>query len=294
MVIPRPSLIPLVLREWCSDAHFPREPEPDIVMDNAAHVDAYAESGRGDGIMAAANLFHSARISQLIPDGARVLDLGCGPGTQLVQIAEFNPKVSFIGVDLADNMLASAKRYSASRQVGNIEWRKADICALDAFGDQSFDGVISTMTLHHLPTLDHLRRTFAEIGRLLRPDGVMYLADFGHLKSLKSILFFAYMHRDSLPHEVCLDYERSLRAAFTLDDYRTIAHANLAFEAEVLGTFLVPLMIIVKRGQERIVSDDLRSRLHALRDLLSPRFRRELDELRLFFAAAGLRKDPFA
>jgi SAM-dependent methyltransferase len=292
MILPRPSLLPTLVRELARRDHVARQPEPDVIMNDPAHVAAYAESGRADGIMAAANLFHSARASLLVQDCNSVLDLGCGPGTQLVQIAELNPGVRFVGVDLADNMLADARRYSAARRVRNVQWQRADICALAQFADGSFDAVISTMTLHHLPSREHLDRCFAEIGRVLRPRGALYLADFGHLKTSRSIRYFAHMHRDSLPREVCEDYERSLQAAFRVEDYRA-ASARLAFPTQVYATFLVPLMIIVETPDRMVLPGTLQTRLRDMRQRLHPRYRRELDELRLFFRLSGLPADAF-
>ena len=86
-----PALIPVFLRELLVERSLPREPEPDLVMDDPDQVAAYAQAGRIDGVMAASYLFHSARISQTISGAKTVLDLGCGPATQLAQIAQLNP-----------------------------------------------------------------------------------------------------------------------------------------------------------------------------------------------------------
>jgi ubiquinone/menaquinone biosynthesis C-methylase UbiE len=246
-----------------------------------------------DGIMAAANLFHSARVSMLIRPGERVLDLGCGPGTQLVQIAELNPAVRFIGVDLSDNMLADARRYSQGRGVANVEWRHGDVCDLAEVTDWSVDAVISTMTLHHLPTEEHLGRCFREIARVLKPDGAVYLADFGRLKRPDSVGFFANMHADTLPREVCVDYENSLKAAFAPEDFKRAA-GFVPAATDVITTFIVPLLMIVKTRGDRTPPPDLRARLREMRARLSPPYRRELDDLRTFFRLSGLRLDPFA
>jgi arsenite methyltransferase len=90
--MPNPALIPTFLRELLVSRSLPREPEPDLVMDDPQQVAAYAEAGRIDGIMASSYLFHSARISQVVQGCKTVLDLGCGPATQLAQVAQFNPK----------------------------------------------------------------------------------------------------------------------------------------------------------------------------------------------------------
>jgi arsenite methyltransferase len=183
--MPRLSLLPVLVREVVGPRSLPREPEPDLVMDDEAQVQAYSEAGRIDGVMAAAYLFHTARVSQVLGDAVEVLDLGCGPATQLAQIAELNPGRHFIGVDLSEEMLASAERYVEERGLSNVTVRRDDITRLETVPDASVDAVISTMALHHLPTTPNLHACFGQIRRVLRPgkpprilgDGVQEIAD---------------------------------------------------------------------------------------------------------------------
>lgn len=291
--MPNPALIPTFLRECLVSRSLPREPEPDLVMDDPDQVAAYVEAGRIDGVMAAAYLFHSARISQVIQGCQTVLDLGCGPATQLAQIAQFNPEIRFTGLDLSSNMLADAKRHVEALGLENVALRQGDITRLDAFDDHSLDAVISTMALHHLPTLEHLDKCFAEVRRVLKPGGALYLTDFGRLKSLYSVIFFAYLNARHQPHLFSLDYERSLRAAFLKEDFVSLAAKYLPFEAQVESTFKVPFLVIVKTA-DRSLPVDLRQRIAALRASLKPRYRRDLNDMRTFFALGGLKNDPFS
>ena len=91
--MPRLSMIPTFAREVFGQRTLPREPEPALVMDDPEEVAAYSEAGRIDGVMAAAYLYHSARISQVIQGCSQVIDLGCGPATQLAQVAQLNPEI---------------------------------------------------------------------------------------------------------------------------------------------------------------------------------------------------------
>lgn len=152
-----------------------------------------------------------------------MLDLGCGPAPQLAQIAQFNHDIRFTGLDLSSNTLADAKRHVEAFGLENVALRQGDITRLDAFDDHSLDGVISTMALHHLPTLEHLDKCFAEVRRVLKPGGALYLTDFGRLKSLHSVIFFTYLNARHQPHLFSLDYERSLRAAFLKEDFVSLA-----------------------------------------------------------------------
>ena len=285
-------MLPTILREVVGKRSLPREPEPDLVMESDDQVAAYAEAGRIDGVMAAAYLFHTAQISARVGGAARVLDLGCGPATQLAQVAQFNPATQFVGVDLSVGMLDSARAHAASQNLRNIGFEQSDITDLSQFKDASFDAVISTMALHHLPTLEHLRRCLREVRRVLNPGGAVYLADFGRLKSLKSVIFFAYMNADRQPHVFSLDYERSLRAAFEFDDIKRVAAEELPADVQVHSTFLSP-MLTVAATAPRGISATLRANFAALRTRLPRRYRSDLDDLRLFFRLGGFSFDPF-
>jgi arsenite methyltransferase len=290
--VARVSLIPTLVRETVGNRTLPREPEPDLVMDGHEQVEAYALAGRIGGIMSAAYLFHSAQISSVIAGYRNVIDLGCGPATQLGQIAQLNPGVQFLGVDLSDTMIESARTYVAELQLSNVALVRDDIARLDSIADNSADAVISTMAFHHLPTISHLEACFTQIRRILRPDGALYLVDFGRLKSLKSVIFFAYMNRNYQPHIFSLDYERSLRAAFLFDELRGVAAGTLPASAGVYATFLVPFLTVIKTPGRPLTAELLRQ-LRSMRRSLPKKYRRDLDELRRFFRLGGLSPDPF-
>src|SRR5690348_10789989 len=198
--MPMLSLIPTLIRETFGSRTLLREPEPDLVMEGPAQVAAYASAGRIDGVMSAGYLFHSAQISTVVARCGTVLDLGCGPATQLGQIAELNPHVHFLGVDLSATMIENARSYIAERCLTNVSFMCDDMTRLASIADTSVDAVISTMALHHLPTATHLEACLNHITRVLRPGGALYITDFGRLKNLKSVLFFAYMNRACQPH----------------------------------------------------------------------------------------------
>lgn len=291
MNLPRLSLLPTFFRELTSSQTLPREPEPDAIMDDADQVAAFSETGRKESTLAASYLFHTARASQAIQGCKRVIDLGCGPATQLIQIAALNPEIEFIGVDMSEEMLRHARAHVAEAGIGNVTFITGDITRLDQFEPHSIDGVISTVSLHHLPARTLLEDCFREIKRVLKPDGALYLADFGRLKSLKSVIFFAYMNRDRDPHQLLLDYERSLRAAFLLSDFERLA-AELPETVEIFSTFKVPLLIALKTPDKELPAAKVQA-LNQMRKALNPRFRHDLDDMRIFFKLGGLKNDPF-
>ena len=291
--MPNPALLATLLRELIVSRTLPREPEPDLVMDEPAQVAAYVEAGRIDGVMAASYLFHAARISQVLPGCQTVLDLCCGPATQLALVAQLNPGIRFTGVDLSGTMLDDARRHTAALGLGNVRFRQGDVTRLDGIADHSVDGVMSTMSLHHMATLAHLDACFAEIKRVLKPGGALYLTDFTRLKSLKSVLFFAYMNARHQPHLFSLDYERSLRAAFLKYDFGQLAERHFAQGVQVYTTFKVPFLVVIK-SPDHPLPVAVRRQLAEQRARLLPRYRRDLNDMRHFFRLGGLRNDPFA
>lgn len=293
MLPPRLDILPALLREVVSSRTLPREPEPDLVMDSQAEVDAYTQAGRIDGIMSASYLFQTARISQTIQGAQRVLDLACGPATQLAQIAGMNPEITFQGIDLSAPMLGRARDHIAVCGLKNVSLDQGDITRLTQVSDQSVDAVISTMALHHLPTYQHLQACFREIARVLKPGGAVYLTDFSRFKSLKTVIFFAYMDRGNAPHLFLLDYERSLRAAFEVGEFGRAVQACLPAGTHLHATFAVPMLMVAKTP-DRVLPEDFRARLRAMRAALPWRYRRDLDSIRVWFALGGLRADPFA
>lgn len=293
MNLPRPALLPTFLRELTGTQTLPREPEPDAIMVDEAQVAAFSETGRNESTLAASYLFHTARACQAIQGCKRVVDLGCGPANQLIQIAELNPEIDFIGIDMSQEMLRHAREHVASAGISNVRFETGDITRLTQFEDRSIDGVMSTVSLHHLPTLGHLERCFREISRVLKPGGAVYLADFGRLKSLKSVIFFAYMNQDRDPHQLLLDYERSLRAAFLLSDFERLVPECLPESVKIYNTFKVPLLILLKTEDKSLPRAKVDA-LNAMRKTLNPRFRHDLDDMRIFFKLGGLKNDIFS
>ena len=113
--------------------------------------------------------------SQIVA-GTRVLDVGCGTGTQAVLTKQAHPDAEVIGLDGDAKALARARQKAARAGVA-IQLDEALATALP-YPDARFDRVISSLVFHHLVDADK-RRALAEIRRVLAPGGFFLLADFG-------------------------------------------------------------------------------------------------------------------
>lgn len=119
--------------------------------------------------------YRAADLARLQP-GEAVLDVGCGTGTlALIAKERVGDTGRVYGIDPGPRQIARA-RSKAARRGANIDLRVGVIEQLP-FPDQSFDVVLSTMMMHHLPD-DLKRRGLAEIARVLKPGGRVIIVDF--------------------------------------------------------------------------------------------------------------------
>jgi 2-polyprenyl-3-methyl-5-hydroxy-6-metoxy-1,4-benzoquinol methylase len=96
--------------------------------------------------------------------GLKVLEIGCGVGTDGLQFARAG--ADYTGVDLTEAAVGLARKNFASAGVAG-EFRMSDAESLD-FADESFDVVYSHGVLHHTPDIEAAVR---EIHRVLKPGG---------------------------------------------------------------------------------------------------------------------------
>lgn len=115
-----------------------------------------------------------ADLARLQP-GEEVLDVGCGTGTlALVARQRVGAIGSVSGIDPSLQMIAQARRKATQRKLA-INFKVGVIEQLD-FPDQSFDVVLSTFMMHHLPD-DLKRRGLREVVRVLKPGGRLLVID---------------------------------------------------------------------------------------------------------------------
>jgi arsenite methyltransferase len=285
--MPSLAVLRVLARELTTTERCGRTPEPSLLMDDPDQVAAFVHAGREGGVMSPLYLYHCAHCCEVIKAGDQVLDLACGPANQLAMVARLNPAARFTGIDLSAPMLEQADALVRSQGLTNVSFQAGDMMDLAAFPDATVDCVISTMSLHHLPDLPSLARTMAEIARVLRPGGGLYLVDFGRLKAKRSIAYFAEQYQDRQPALFTLDYANSLNAAFTRDDFRR-AGRPLTGRARLYSTFLAPFLVAFKSPGRCGADPVVRARLRERKAALPACHLRDLDDLSGFFRMGGL------
>jgi methionine biosynthesis protein MetW len=120
--------------------------------------------------------FTMERIAQLVPRGARVLDLGCGDGAMLDYLQREKGCTGY-GIEIADaNVLACLKRGVNVVQL-NLEE------GLAVFDDDSFDVVLQIDTLQHLRNAETMLVETARVGK----SGIVAFPNFAHWPNRLSI-----------------------------------------------------------------------------------------------------------
>lgn len=269
-------------REALTVSKMKRIPEP-MVMEGSRQVQEYFDQGVLDSSMMASNLFHAAGATLSLQNSQNIIDLGCGPGTVLALIAERNPDKNFVGIDLSSEMLTKAERLCQDRQLKNVRFLMDDISQLSSLRDSSFDGAMSTMALHHLPTEAHLEGAFKNLHRILGPKRSLYLFDFCLLKSKATIEFLVNLD-DGLPPLVKEDYWNSLAAAFGRNTFEGLGQAYFP-EGILHRTPLISFMQLYRTTPS--TSELEPGSLTPYFNQLSPANRKLLKDLTLFFKWGG-------
>ena len=116
-------------------------------------------------------------LARLVPEGSRVLDLGCGDGSMLDYLQR-ERGCSGYGIEIADaNVLACVRRGVNVIQLNLDE-------GLAMFGDASFDVVLQIDTLQHLRNAEVMLRETARVGR----TGIVAFPNFAHWPNRLSVL----------------------------------------------------------------------------------------------------------
>ena len=155
----------------------------------------------------AVNAAAVARVAELVPAGARVLD--CAAGTGEFSLAAAGKAASVLCTDQSLPMLERARRKAQKRGLTNISFTRRDVTALSD-PDGSFDTVIAANVLHLLPQPEQAVR---ELWRVTAPGGRLILPTY-----LQGRAGTAYGSMIKIYQGVGFHYEH----AFTPETYRQL------------------------------------------------------------------------
>ena len=124
-----------------------------------------------------------ARLERFRPlVGARVLDIGTGPGIMALPLAERGAHV--IGTDISANQIAAAQALASERGLSDRCRFEVSPAEQSRFADASFDLITSGQSWHWF---DH-DRALAECTRLLAPGGLLVIAHYSYLPQYSQLV----------------------------------------------------------------------------------------------------------
>jgi len=185
-------------------------------MDGTSYVHGY--SGReADRLADQANTLSSLlHHDTTYPPGSRVLEAGCGVGSQTVFLAANSPEANITSIDVSEASLAEARNKTSQRGFSNVLFRQADIFNLP-FEKESFDHIFICFVLEHLPKPESALSALKEV---LKTGGTITVIEGDHGS--------AYFHPDS---------EFARKAIQCLVDLQAAAGGN-----SLIGRQLYPLL----------------------------------------------------
>lgn len=116
----------------------------------------------------------TALVVDGLGDGGRVVDAGCGTGTQAIAIAAVRRDAEVVGVDVDAEVLERASRKPGGERLRLLRGR-LDALPLE---DRSADRVTMSLVLHHLQWEEKVA-ALSEAARILSPEGVLHVVDWG-------------------------------------------------------------------------------------------------------------------
>lgn len=137
-------------------------------------------------------------LTEKLRGGIEVLDVGCGRGKALIQMAQKFPNSSFTGYDLSEEAIADANREIAEKKLTNIGFEVRDVAAIN--GQLRFDLITAFDAIH-----DQAKpaEVLAAIANSLTDDGVFLMQDIAGSSYVQKNLdrpLGAYMYAVSCLH----------------------------------------------------------------------------------------------
>ncbi|HET6613115.1 MAG TPA: class I SAM-dependent methyltransferase [Kofleriaceae bacterium] len=164
----------------------------------------------------------------------RLLDIACGTGRTLLQIATAHPGLRLYGLDLSPFYIQQARELLADLpEVSLVAENGENLPFVDGY----FDVVTSVYLFHELPRAAR-RRVMAEAYRVLRPGGLIVLEDSGQISDSEDIAFFYHrFHRD---------FHEPYYKGYLQDDLEA-GLAEVGFEVTAVETHLVSKVVIARK-----------------------------------------------
>jgi len=107
---------------------------------------------------------------------SHILDVGCGPGSWVLEVAFENPKIKVVGIDISRLMIEYARAHAEAQGMDNASFRVMNALEALEFADNSFD-VVNARYINAFMLKTSWPLLMKEILRILRPGGTLLLTE---------------------------------------------------------------------------------------------------------------------
>lgn len=168
------------------------------------------------------------------PGRARLLDVACGTGNALRQLAAAHPDVQYYGVDLSPAYIRTARKRLAHVSELALSVENGEKLP---FADGSFDIVTSVYLFHELPR-NARRNVIKELHRVVRPGGLVVIEDSAQLAESAAIESALRAFPGEFHEPFYADY---------LEDDLALLLGDAGFTVEAVEPHLVAKVVVARR-----------------------------------------------
>lgn len=175
----------------------------------------------------------------------KLIDVGCGTGNLIIQIARELPELDLVGIDISTEILEYAKNRALKEKLEKtIEFKTGTVEKLP-FPDKTVDFIVSMFSLHHWinPT-----KAFEEIVRVLKDNGTGLIFDFRRDSRKLFYGFLTFITKIVAPKALKRVKEPlgSIQASFTPEEVRNLL-SQINIQNIQIKPFLAWMFISIKK-----------------------------------------------